>query len=795
MIKRCICFVLLLFLGTFRLFSQSLQESIEIAEQLLATRQYSKAKDYIRICIHDNFTEADFINTNKEKLIQLERLSNDLREAQIQTGDFLSVYEDFTSGKLEFQSKREYLRLFHLNSLWLRSAPIRSVYGLNECHDMNRRCVEAAYTAFQQYADEIPDREQIQRIVWNDMLIAYGDIPSYEGFERVLDLMKDSVEGIPYSSPNWPSVYWYYRAVLERRDGDFEESQRMMKKVLLHCLEYNPDFAVNPWSVYSTTEAALGDIKEAHDISERTFKAFQKEELEQMRSMGKQDRYASSWNPSQSRFYYLLPSLPEGTFEDVLYDAVLWSKNRLLDLDREIADFVLSCDNEDLKYSFESMNYLSGDETSWYSSYLFQGQYERLRGVASDKEYSWKSVERKLGPNDVAIEFFRSGPGYSEYKALVIRKGWQRPVLVNIGSSKDLSYLGADARTHRENARVAGKQLFEPLQKFLEDGDDVYYSADGIIAQVNLDALQLGDGSLVESRYNIHRLTSTLNIPAFDEEKRYEAIFLYGDMSYDAPVEKVCKESTLYHKTLPLYMQEWVWEPDMSTGYDFGWIEDNGKLERSGYDNLKYTGAEIDNISKLWNLSGGRHVQKGYRSIEECFKYWGIRSQLPEHSIIHIATHSISRKLDMRKYWMISQMDEAFKCEGLLFTGSKTAIDGMPYPKETMNDQILWGEEIATLNLKNAELVVLSACHTARGKDSMDGILGLQRAFKEAGAKTILMTLWRVNDKATMFFMSAFYKALFAGNSKFDSYKEAQTYVRENYSDDPYYWAPFILLD
>ena len=96
--------------------------------------------------------------------------------------------------------------------------------------------------------------------------------------------------------------------------------------------------------------------------------------------------------------------------------------------------------------------------------------------------------------------------------------------------------------------------------------------------------------------------------------------------------------------------------------------------------------------------------------------------------------------------------------------------------------------------MRSADLVVLSACNTAKGEDSLDGILGIQRAFKRAGAGTIIMTLWKVNDKATMRFMDIFYERLSAGATKYDAFKEAQITLSQEYRD-PYYWAPFIMLD
>jgi CHAT domain-containing protein len=102
---------------------------------------------------------------------------------------------------------------------------------------------------------------------------------------------------------------------------------------------------------------------------------------------------------------------------------------------------------------------------------------------------------------------------------------------------------------------------------------------------------------------------------------------------------------------------------------------------------------------------------------------------------------------------------------------------------------------------------VLSACETGLGEITGDGVFGLQRGFKKAGAQSIMMSLWKVDDEATQMLMTQFYTNLTSGKSKRQSLLDAQRYLRE-YEDlsapdgpkrhpysDPRYWAAFILLD
>ena len=88
----------------------------------------------------------------------------------------------------------------------------------------------------------------------------------------------------------------------------------------------------------------------------------------------------------------------------------------------------------------------------------------------------------------------------------------------------------------------------------------------------------------------------------------------------------------------------------------------------------------------------------------------------------------------------------------------------------------------------------MSACETALGETSGDGIYGLQRAFKISGVETIVMSLWEIDDKATSIFMIHFYNYLMEYNDKYIAFTKAQAKLMKDYPD-PYYWAAFIMLD
>ena len=145
--------------------------------------------------------------------------------------------------------------------------------------------------------------------------------------------------------------------------------------------------------------------------------------------------------------------------------------------------------------------------------------------------------------------------------------------------------------------------------------------------------------------------------------------------------------------------------------------------------------------------------------------------------------------------------DKTLTRSGLLFAGANNTLrDKEPVG---IDDGILTAQEISKLDLRNLSLVVLSACETGKGEVTQgEGVFGLQRGFKKAGAGTIVMSLWKVDDEATEMMMTQFYQNLCGGMDKHEALHKAQKYLRE-YKDEngnkkydkPYYWAAFIILD
>ncbi|MEM7553548.1 MAG: CHAT domain-containing tetratricopeptide repeat protein [Cyanobacteria bacterium P01_A01_bin.84] len=152
-----------------------------------------------------------------------------------------------------------------------------------------------------------------------------------------------------------------------------------------------------------------------------------------------------------------------------------------------------------------------------------------------------------------------------------------------------------------------------------------------------------------------------------------------------------------------------------------------------------------------------------------------ILKRIPTAKIIHLATHGLLDDFDERVPGALALTPNS------KVIGSKT------------NEGLLTATEIINLNI-NADLVVLSACDTGRGKITSDGVIGLSRALITAGTPSVIVSLWSVPDAPTAELMTEFYRQLKLTGDKAQSLRHAMLKLKEKYPDTPRKWAAFTLI-
>jgi CHAT domain-containing protein len=140
--------------------------------------------------------------------------------------------------------------------------------------------------------------------------------------------------------------------------------------------------------------------------------------------------------------------------------------------------------------------------------------------------------------------------------------------------------------------------------------------------------------------------------------------------------------------------------------------------------------------------------------------------------------------------------DNPMNRSGLLMAGGNKAWIGEEL-STNREDGILTAYEVSNMSLFNTELVVLSACETGLGDiKGSEGVYGLQRAFKQAGVRYLMMSLWKVPDLATKEFMITFYTEYLTHQKPVrEAFKITQSKMKKKYRNEPYKWGGFVLME
>lgn len=335
-------------------------------------------------------------------------------------------------------------------------------------------------------------------------------------------------------------------------------------------------------------------------------------------------------------------------------------------------------------------------------------------------------------------------------------------------TSEELSSLVEIARTNIPGLCVDNKAyhyLFEKLAGKIDSKGNVVYSPAGILHRIPLMALFIDDNTTIGDKYNLRALANPIDLYKKGTKKDFEIeqmkVALWGGIDYgmaDSENENVVKTRAVLRGDNLIYLP--------------------GSL------------SEVDNISRmLKGKVGSVTPHTGNSATESSFK-----REASNANIIHVSTHGFFNEDNGHVH------SSAMHNSGLFFANANPAWkdDFKPHSYQTgYEDGILRADEIETLNLASCGLVVLSACETGLGELKGDeGVYGLQRAFKLAGANNILMSLWSVPDAATEELMKSFYEFLLSGKDIDKAFYNAQKSMKE--SKNPIYgvrdWGAFVLL-
>lgn len=526
--------------------------------------------------------------------------------------------------------------------------------------------------------------------------------------------------------------------------------------------------------------------------------------------------------------------LKNDSISALAYNNALLTKQILLNANDNLKRLILSSDDDNIKKKYgELIQTQSLMDDAAYSGMSVDSLYQRKKALeiqlntdskligdyTKGLENNWKTIQNSLHPNEYAIEFTMYEDDGEEYYCAVILSSEQSPEIVYICSGSDIGKI-----KNPYSDISATNLIWSPLFSKLKNARKIFFSPVGKLHLIGIENFIMKDGSLISEYYNLYRVSSTNTLAKSSNGKAIKSGIIYGGLAYDVDLQTMMEENEKYS-----------FDRSLAFPADYS-IADSINL-RSGVSYLPSTKVEAEEIGQILTKANIKNVViQEKEGSESSFKSLSGQSEY----FIHIATHGFywSEKESisnsglgfmmpfLRSY--INKEDKAMVRSGLLFSGANNVLLGKSLPND-IDDGVLTAKEISSLDLRGVDLVVLSACQTGLGEIAGDGVWGLQRGFKKAGANTLMMSLWKVDDAVTQIFMTQFYTNLISGKSKFESLREAQRYIREYEIEkevsknsgkrplsvqakeqakkvekvikkirpyqNPKYWAAFILLD
>jgi CHAT domain-containing protein/tetratricopeptide (TPR) repeat protein len=417
------------------------------------------------------------------------------------------------------------------------------------------------------------------------------------------------------------------------------------------------------------------------------------------------------------------------------------------------------------------------------------------------------------------------------YIAFVIRDGQSDAAVVPLGSAAAIDTLVANWR--RETTRIVGatspgdaemsyrtagaalrRRVWDPLREHLNGAATAFVVPDGTLNVVSLAALPVGQMKyLLDEGPVIHYLTAERDLVASPSPSAvtqgllavggaaFNDATLFARTSKPAPAPLAATSSTNTVASLRAVSSD-----TLRTGC--------GALQSMQFTPLAGTSREVRDVAALWTDSSA-DVLEGHAATEQAFK-----QKAPGRRVIHLATHGFflgndcvqvgttrsvgglvtAQAKPASRPGQTKRSNAALTANPLLMSGlalagaNRRAAAG---PDE--DDGILTSEEVTALNLEGVEWAVLSACDTGLGEvKAGEGVFGLRRAFQVAGVRTVIMSLWPVDDQATRIWMRALYQGRLQKRlSTADAMHQASLSVLQNrranhQSTHPFYWAAFV---
>lgn len=518
----------------------------------------------------------------------------------------------------------------------------------------------------------------------------------------------------------------------------------------------------------------IQDIQDASNLYEAYFKSV-KEEVNSNFLQMTADQREEYW--MVQRQFVVDCYLLEKRNPELLYDVTLYNKGMLLEMSRSFDDLLYDGSkkgtaNERMSLNAlrqqDALNAMNGENTTLAET----KEKELLERMRADGRYrkffvplnhTWREVQKALPANGCAIEFVEYEKCDSmHFGALVLHKTG-KPQFVHVCNADELadycpgfgwlslkdllrSTNGGSKDEIYEDEVICDVVWNEELISAIGNSQKVYFSADGYLHQLAIEYM-LPDTLQDKSLYRLSSTRVLVEGNKIDAQKiKNGAAFVLGGIVYDS----------------------WIDEDDHhDMGNDaeaFNTLKEKG----SSFSYMKGAKLECDSIIYYRNNPNDLYLDS-LRATEQEFY-----ANCNKYPILHFSTHGcFGGDKAIYNELLASSSKDVLSESVMALSNAGTHLRDNQF--DAFNkDGLISAREIARLNLENVELVTTSACQTGLGYITADGIYGMERGFKSAGAKGLVLTLWSVNVESARIFFTLLYKYIGEGESVHAAFNHAR---------------------
>ncbi len=402
---------------------------------------------------------------------------------------------------------------------------------------------------------------------------------------------------------------------------------------------------------------------------------------------------------------------------------------------------------------------------------LTEISYDFVKTSKKTIDYNWTNLRKYIEPGEVLLEvipyreFLGQFTDSIRYAVVALDAHSKNPSFIIIKNGNEIETKGL--KYYRNcikfgiDDQYSYTYFWKPVQPLIKpEYKRILFVNDGVYNQLNLETLRQPSGEYFINSKNIALVSTSRD--------------LFQRGVKDTKKTKVVSSTKVSLLGNPLY-----------------YVNDSLEAKHRVIQQLPGSEVEVKVLDSLFKKKNWQTTLVVNQDLtEELIK------NVESPKVLHVSTHGFYlEKVNSPENELVeNEFDNPLLRSGLLFSNGGAVVHNASIGSINSKDGVLTAYEAMNMALDHTDLVVLSACETGLGEVVHgEGVLGLQRSFQVAGAKTVIVSLFRVSDEVTQKLMVNFYENWFRTGDKYVAFTEAKKTIMKDYPN-PKYWGAFVIV-